>query len=160
MKKQLDINLSLSWKYKGKTDSDSLLREFTTKYWNDALLKKWQMVILFSQLSSSLTVSPGWASSSSSAVCPGEAAKVFLVLFFLIYVCLFVAHCKRTSGVWNAFEINLQISFIFYLTKNSCCKKLIDRPNQLFYIWIFIRWVGGGDPYGRAKLSFSGSSIG
>ena len=79
------------------------------------------MVILFSQLSSSLTVSPGWASSSSSAVCPGEAAKVFLV--FVFNICMFICG---------------PLAIFFYSTKNSCCKNLIDRPNQLFFIWIFI----------------------
>ena len=37
---------------------------------------------------------------------------------------------------------------------------LVDRPTQLFYIWIFICWVGGGEPCGHGEFSFRGSSIG
>ena len=37
---------------------------------------------------------------------------------------------------------------------------VVDRPTQLFYIWIFICWVGGGEPCGHEELSLSGSSIG
>ena len=32
---------------------------------------------------------------------------------------------------------------------------LVDRPTQLFYIWIFICWVDGGDPSAHAEFSFS-----
>ena len=39
-------------------------------------------------------------------------------------------------------------------------RKVVDRPTQLFYIWIFICWVGGGEPCGHEELSLSGSSIG
>ena len=32
---------------------------------------------------------------------------------------------------------------------------LVDRPTQLICIWIFICWVGGGDPCGAADFCFS-----
>ena len=32
---------------------------------------------------------------------------------------------------------------------------VVDRPTQLIYIWIFICWVGGGDPCGAAEFCFS-----
>ena len=37
--------------------------------------------------------------------------------------------------------------------------EVVDRPTQLFYIWIFICWVGGWEPCGDEELSLSGSSI-
>ena len=33
---------------------------------------------------------------------------------------------------------------------------LVDRPTQLIYIWIFICWVGGGNPCGAAEFCFIG----
>ena len=33
---------------------------------------------------------------------------------------------------------------------------LVDHPTQLICIWIFICWVGGGDPCGAAELCISG----
>ena len=33
---------------------------------------------------------------------------------------------------------------------------LVDHPTQLVFIWIFICWVGGGDPCGVAELCISG----
>ena len=41
----------------------------------------------------------------------------------------------------------------------KCSTDVVDRPTQLFYIWIFICWVGGGELCGHAELSFRGSSI-
>ena len=35
---------------------------------------------------------------------------------------------------------------------------VVDRPTQLIYIWIFICWVGGGDPCGVAELCKSAPS--
>ena len=32
---------------------------------------------------------------------------------------------------------------------------IVDRPTQLICIWIFICWVGGGDPCGAADFCFS-----
>ena len=42
---------------------------------------------------------------------------------------------------------------------NEVISPLVDRPTQLFYIWIFICWVGGEEPCGHEELSLSGSSI-
>ena len=33
---------------------------------------------------------------------------------------------------------------------------VVDHPTQLVFIWIFICWVGGGDPCGAAELCISG----
>ena len=33
---------------------------------------------------------------------------------------------------------------------------IVDHPTQLVCIWIFICWVGGGDPCGAAELCISG----
>ena len=38
--------------------------------------------------------------------------------------------------------------------------EVVDRPTQLFYIWIFFCLVGGGEPCGHEELSLSGSSMG
>ena len=36
------------------------------------------------------------------------------------------------------------------------CDTVVDHPTQLICIWIFICWVGSGDPCGAAELCISG----
>ena len=43
----------------------------------------------------------------------------------------------------------------FWLTA-SMILNLVDRPTQLICLWIFICWVGGGDPCGAADFCVSG----
>ena len=38
----------------------------------------------------------------------------------------------------------------------SVSQSVVDHPTQLVFIWIFICWVGGGDPCGVAELCISG----
>ena len=39
---------------------------------------------------------------------------------------------------------------------HACGDQVVDHPTQLICIWIFICWVGGGDPCGAAELCISG----
>ena len=67
----------------------------------------------------------------------------------------------------------MKLAVLFRIHKATCCSlnhlptrvfmggyylryPLVDRPTQLICIWIFICWVGGGDPCGAAEFCFSG----
>ena len=46
----------------------------------------------------------------------------------------------------KVFHAKSRVSFTYFL---------VDHPTQLVFIWIFICWVGGGDPCGAADFCFS-----
>ena len=57
-----------------------------------------------------------------------------------------------TSKLGGATELQVNT---FKLSQSSSVAALVDRPTQLICIWIFICWVGGGDPRGAADFCFS-----
>ena len=66
-------------------------------------------------------------------------------------------------GDWDELNCEKRGSFwiqIIWLLQSFVRAWLVDRPIQLFYIWIVICWVGGGEPWWHEELSLSCSSIG
>ena len=84
-------------------------------------LEQWKF---FPQLSSSLTVSPGWAASSSSAVCPGEAAKVTFDSHFCLFLCIFHLPCFSSHQSLHYSGVCLHVG-----KRNRWC----DLPMKYFF---------------------------
>ena len=89
---------------------------------------------------------------SSQAVCISFFTVEFLLrlagspdkIIFLKYPILFKGCHKRNY------------TFIGPVGHSNGGKIEVDHPTQLVFIWIFICWVGGGDPCGAAELCISG----
>ena len=69
-----------------------------------------------------------------------------------------VTICQKHSSWTNTTtSCNLDCNFeVFTFFCSELGTPLVDHPTQLVFIWIFICWVGGGDPCGAAELCISG----
>ena len=69
---------------------------------------------------------------------------------------MFQGGLKLHSVQWSLNSWPVAWVVLVSVTMAEVGPKVVDHPTQLVFIWIFICWVGGGDPCGAAELCISG----
>ena len=76
-----------------------------------------------------------------------------------------MSFCKSSSWSLSSPDDRLSENILFVRSRTSYSrdrlliggKEIVDSPTQLVRIWIFICWVGGGNPCGGVEFCISGS---